>query len=234
MAEEKLKDHVGTATYIESFYWTNDRYPTLDEVEKYTGWSQAQLDLISEPINTQLKQRGHPPFNFKIKKISKRRELDPNFVAACAVICDPLNKATPAAKLKLAGLSTREWQVMLGVKENADYFQKRMAKVFKGAEQSAQMTLVKNIDSGDLQSVKYYHEMTGIYRPNTETLLNLGVLLSQLMEILATYVPSNILLEVATKFEKVIEGHSTETPIKEVLTNNPLMPEKADLLTVGF
>lgn len=225
MAE--VMDHVATATYIETFYWEHNRYPTLDEVIAYSNWSQAQLELISEPINKQLQNRGHPPFNFKTKKKVVRKELDPKFVAACVVVCDPHNKASLAAKLKLAGLKTTEWQVLLNDPMNQKYFQRRMAKVFEGAEESAKLSLVKNIEAADLQSIKYYHEMTGIYRPNTETLLNMGVLLSQLMEILAKFVSKEILLQVADQFERVITAQAVEEPepVKAKLVKNELLPE---------
>lgn len=231
--QTKVMDHIGTATYIESFYWTNDRYPTLEEVVSYSSWSIDQLTLISELINKQLMTRGHPPFSFKTAKAQRaKKEIDPKFVAACSLICDPANKASLAAKLKLVPMKTSEWQVLLNDPVNQKYFKARINKAFAGADDSAKLSLMKNVEAGDLQSIKYFHEFTGIYRPNTETLLNLGVLLSQLMEILATFVSQDILLQIANRFEKVIEGHavdeSTEAQerIKEIVTTkNPLLME---------
>lgn len=233
------------ATFIESFWWDTEpnRWPTLQEISEFSGWTTDQLAAIKDPVNAQLRARGCPPVDFKTaKEISaakkhQRRpaEVDVKFAAACALVCDTLDKRSIAAKLKTIPMSTREWQRLLADPTNNAYFRKRISKEFKEAETLAQMSLIKNIENGDLQSIKHFHEVTGVYRPNQETLLNLGVLIGQLMEILASHVDRDTLGVIAEKFQAVMEGKSVQSQLQAIeisatesdkvkLLDNPLIP----------
>jgi hypothetical protein len=67
------------------------------------------------------------------------------------------------------------------------------------------LALARNVDNGDLQSIKYFNELTGRYRGNDETVVNLMVLLGRMMEVLAKHVEPQILAAIADELDNVID-----------------------------
>lgn len=190
-------------SWYEVEYWKTYSYPSLNEAMKFSGLNAVQINLIGEAINKQLDARGLPPVGFsvpvKIKKVP-----DPEFVAATALLQDLLDKRSTAAKLKSMGMSTRRFNALRAETINNNYWKSRVNINFKDAEDTAKMSLIRNIESGDLPSIKHFHEVTGTYRPNQEILLNLGVLIGRLMEVLVQHVDAKILRVIGDEFDSIL------------------------------
>ena len=125
-----------------------------------------------------------------------------------------MDKRTIPAKLKEAGLSTKDWQAFLRRKRHYEYFQSRLDEVFdEDIRNEAKLALAKSVTNGDLQAIKYYNELKNIYRPETQNSLQLiSVVLTAVMEILAANVSSEVLNRVAAEIRssepvrKIIEA----------------------------
>jgi hypothetical protein len=191
-------------TYYESQWWINNDYPSEKTVLERFSIEKKHLVLIEGNINSALESRGLPPVEFSVAKIKKTDGLDPDFVLACNLLCDLNDKRTTAAKLKAIDMPTKKWQALLNDPNNRNYYERRVEKVFKNADIAAKIGLAKNVETGDLQSIKYLHELTGTYRPNQETILNLGVLLGKLMEVLSAILTPDQFVLAADRFEEVL------------------------------
>ena len=178
------------ATAYEMQFWTNGNYGEID-VEKFNP----------KAVNELLKERGLPSLSGK-----KPNGLDPRFVVACDLICDTLDKKSKAIKLKSVGLTTRQWNAYLRVSEYKDYFKKKVDLTFKDADESARLSLAKNLEAGDLQSIKFYMEFTGQHDPNKEITTNLNKLINLFMEVLIRYVDPKTLQLITSEFDvKLLE-----------------------------
>ena len=201
-------------TYVEVYYYENKRLPDHHVLHEHfrdhperpsflKGWKDV-LDSISESLSN----RGIKPYN------TVENYIDPKFAWAVSLIVNHLDKRTIPAKLKEAGITTKEWQSLLRRKRHYEYFQNRLDTVFdEDVKNDAKIALARSVQNGDLQAIKYYNELKNIYRPETQTSLQLiSVVLTAVMEILAAHVTSDVLNTIAAEIRsaepvrKVIEA----------------------------
>ena len=77
----------------------------------------------------------------------------------------------------------------------------RLDEVFdQDVKNEAKISLSRLVSNGDLQAIKYYNELTNIYRPEqNDPNRMVAVILTAVMEILATHVSSEILSKIAAE-----------------------------------
>lgn len=196
LSQEKIEENVSellnirAATLYEQQFWIHGSYGEI-ELEKFNV----------QEVNEILKTRGLPSLASK-----KSNGLDPRFVVACDLICDSLDKKSKAIKLKSVGLSTKQWNAFLRLAEYREYFKKKVDLTFKDADESAKLSLGKNIEAGDLQSIKFYYEFTGQHDPNKEITTNLNKLINLFLEVLVRYVEPSVLDQITSEFDtKILE-----------------------------
>lgn len=199
---------INIVTQLELKYWIDGEYPEQHELEEKFGLTGNSLQLITPKINEILETRGLPPVEYYSTLISNAKksvpDLDPYFVAACGLICDTFDKRARAVKLKAVGLTTKKFTAFLQKPAYFNYYQLRVAKAFAGTNESAKLSLSRNVEAGDLQSIKYYWEVTGQHDPNKEIKVNVQKLILLFMEILARHVPTNVIDAVSRDFDTAI------------------------------
>jgi hypothetical protein len=207
---------VDVLTFVEVYYYENKRLPDHHVLHEHfrehpdrpnflKGWT-----TILESISDSLANRGIKPYN------TVENYIDPKFAWATSLIVNHLDKRTIPAKLKEAGLTTKEWQAFLRRKRHYDYFQARLDEVFdQDVKNDAKLALARAIENGDLQAIKYYNELKNIYRPETQSAMQMvSIVLTAVMEILAIHVPPDTLNRVAAEIRtspsvrKVIEAQA--------------------------
>lgn len=192
------------ATYLEVQYWTKNVYPPILELLTRYKLSSTQFDNLLEPINDVLKKKDLPLYISAKKRLPG--DLDPRFVTAVSLICDTLDKRSRAIKLKEVNLSTKRFNAFLKIADYKAYYLSRVNEAFVGADESAKLALVKNIESGDLQSIKYFYEFTGQHNPQGDMFLVLQKLIALFTEILVKHVDPKIVDTVLSEFEpKLLE-----------------------------
>lgn len=190
--------------FIESFYEENSKLPNKNDFRKV--FSPAELPSSKEAweefiieIQEPLIARGIRPYELP------QSFYEAQFVLACNLICDPLDKRAINAKLKEAGITTKQWKNFLNEEKYLSYYRKCVDKIFSNQTQiTAQRNLTQLVENGDLQAIKYYEERQNIYRPQreqnyTEVLLSM---ITAMMEILAKHVTPDVLNKVALEFQE--------------------------------
>jgi len=130
---------------------------------------------------------------------------------AIKLLLDLNDARTMKAKLTSIGSSTLEYNQWLKNPAFAKKLSSAIDRRFSGLEQESKLALGKLVLAGDLQAIKYFHEFTGLFKPETETVINLTKILAQLMEILVRYVEPSQLAEIAGELEsKVLNVSSKE------------------------
>lgn len=168
-------------------------FPTLQDLE-------IQLQN-QQPENLKL-QFDETPEQQTIKKL--KAGLEPLQLAALTAFLNLHDKRSLTAKLKELGLTTKNWQVWLKQPNFQEFLSLELSRRFDLIDFDARVSLATLVQNGDLNGIKFYYELTGKYRPNSETAYNLGAVLSSLMEILARYLTAEILQRVADEFEQVL------------------------------
>lgn len=204
--EVDLKNYI--VTQLETGFWLTGSYPFQEEIERRFQIGATHLKELETAINATLRKRDLPPYYIRSNEVkeaeseARKSDLDPLFVVACNLICDTLDKRAKAVKLKAVGLTTKRWQVLLEDKKHQAYYSERVNKAFGNASESAKIALVKNVEAGDLQSLKYYHEFSREFDPNKELTTNLLQIIAHFMEILVKHVSPQVVEAVSYEFEE--------------------------------
>lgn len=200
---------VRITSHLQGVYHFNGEYPRPKYLMESFEIDEFALKEIINSVNKVLPTRGLPEYTFEIDP-KKANELDPFFVMAVDLVLDFHDKRSIAVKLKDVGLTTKQWKAFLRRKTHKEYFAKRMDMEWGDVDSIAKMSLMKAAESGDLQSIKYALELNGTYRPNQELLLNVGVIIGKLMEVLTRYLPPDQLRLVADDFDSVLNSTGRE------------------------
>ena len=190
---------------IEHFQ-THSSYPQL---------TPNQATLLDNECRQNLLVRGFPdPLNPEtpVGRLTQMQK------AAIELVCNYHDPRTLNGKLKTLNLTTPLYNQWL---KNPYFFKalqremnRRFATNLQIDAQSALGHLIAN--EKDLQAVKYFHEVTGIYRPQTETQVNLTVILGKLMEVLVRFVEPSRLPELANEIETKVLGVVPEGKVQEL------------------
>jgi hypothetical protein len=184
-------------TRLDSSFWMERKYPPVGILRAEFG---DAIDELLPQVEAPLAARGLPPYKREEKK--DPNALDGHFVLACNLVLDFADSRSLPAKLKEVGLTTRKWNALLKIKRNKEYFQKRVDEVFdEDVKTEAKVALAKLVAAGDLNTIKYFHEFTGIYRGEAQTVAQLQQIILILMEILAKHVSPAVLMTVANEIE---------------------------------
>lgn len=187
-------------------------YPPVEILSSEIQIPVSIINSLVPRINQTLILRGYEPYIYEMALDFYERPkntLDPFFLIAVDLVTDTIDKRSTTVKLKQAGLTSQRWNNLLKDKRHYNYFKKIHEEKFKQLKQTAEIALSKNVESGDLQSIKFFFEYDNIYRPETE-LGNISIILAKLMEILVQYVQPSQLQEVADKFEGAINAKAVE------------------------
>ena len=199
-------------TFIETFYFTHKSLPNLsDFVSRFSpippdfpkgpaDWEDFLLN-IQEPLQA----RGIPSYETPLDY------LEPNFVLAVNLVVNPYDKRAVAAKLKEAGLTTKQWTGFLRQDKHQAYYRKRLDQIFdEDTQNDAKLALQRLIQAGDLQAIKHYHELQNIYRPQDNN--NVQAILLAIMEILTLHVEPSVIGKVAESLREAPQLKAIDIP----------------------
>jgi len=174
--------------------------------------AQANLPQYYEPLSFTLNTEPFDP-QPPVEKLRGRflergtSELDLNQKMALKLVLDYHDKRSLKAKLNSLQLTTLTWNQWLKDPKFKDKLRKEIDKRFGDLESDAKLSLAQLVVSGDLNAIRYFHEFAGLYRPESETVINLTRVVSRLMEVLVKYLTPEQLEEVANVIEVgVTEG----------------------------
>jgi hypothetical protein len=158
------------------------------------GWVEL-LESLVEPLTN----RGIPFYD----TTNDPDYLDPHFVLAVGLICNPLNKKSRAAKLKQAGLTAAQFNGLSKLPNHRAYLEEQVNSMFNDQTiLDAKLGLQEAIANGDLQSIKFYYEIQNLYRPQEQSAQNLLQIIHVLMEILAQNVSAEVLARIQDEFSQ--------------------------------
>lgn len=196
-------------TALEAKFWTDQitQDYLLAVLHRYQVPSYSRDDVVKQ-AQSALSKRGIEINLVQLLKGVKGYddELHPMFVIAVNQILTTHDKRTLNAKLKALGISPQKWEAFLRNPAHRAYFDKNVKRVFGDTDFYAQIQLTNLVQTGDLQAIKYYNEVVGKYRPDSESSTRdfLKVIM-QLMEILARKLTPDVLDVISREFDEVLQ-----------------------------
>lgn len=195
-----LDKQMKLVSYLNYEWQFNSAYPSKESLLKEYNLTAVEFEDALPQINKALGNFGVPEY-FSTTLKARTVKLDPRFILAVELITDAHDKRSIAQKLKDVGENTRWWSNQLNQPAAKEYFQKKLNRAWEDNKDTAKLSLIKNTGAGDLQTIKYFHEFSGEYRPNQDLLFNVSIIIGRLMEVLARHVDPAILATVADEIE---------------------------------
>ena len=211
-----------------------NKYPKVNErpvanpdtVEGY--WDKAKVGrcLGSKAVNEALERRG-----IILADISLLR---PEQLAAANAVLDFSDHRSQKAKLNELGVSTSQYSGWLKLPQFQRYIKQRAEALLGDVQHEAHAALLKNVQRGDLNSIKLYYELTGRWSSKTVGDLNVEFILIKVIEAVQKHVKDPVAIEaVAAELNGLINGAaivtSPQPPVVAVPVKEPYMIAATDV-----
>jgi hypothetical protein len=216
-------------------------------VTELTSLNDVELDLIffierfastvgSAPTDAQIKQRftGVDLNKFKanplVQKSLRARgivypamqdQLTDSQMHAIAVMLDPYDRRSDEKKLRDLGITSRQWATWLLDDDFAQYVKDRSEKFLGNSVFEAHKGLVKGARNGNVAAVKTLYEITGRYRPNEESQIDIRRVLHTFIEVIQKYVKDPVILhQIAMDLSSAASAESLSTGLSNQMMSN--------------
>lgn len=151
--------------------------------------------------------------------------LAPDELALANALLDFADKRSFNKKLSDLGMTSAKYQQLLKKDEFSEYLRKRSEDLLKDALPEAHLALVDNVRRGDLQSIKFFYEISGRYSSRDEE-INVAELLSRILEIISRHIQNPEQLKaISADFKHLDKPSNIEVVAGEVVppvaNNNP-------------
>jgi len=204
--------------YHEQIFYATGQLPRNAEVEEFFSRELASLDLeyfeILPEIVKWTQKNG-------LLEQDQNGLLDPKQFLVAQAFLNTTDRRTIRQKLKELGITIQEFENWRKTPKFTNYLRKEAQRRFADADISADLELVKHVEEGNLDGIKYFNQMTGRY--TSPEAVNVAKVLAVMMEILVQYVDATILTKVAKEMEQKIYGslvtQGYEEPKKELEIN---------------
>jgi len=193
-------------SFIEQRYYETNLLPTKEAVcEKFNIDLRtfAGISRRSEFQNA-FAARGLP--SYKTLKANDKGLLTPIQLATANILLNTHDRNTIRKKLAALNVTSTQFQAWQKQAAFMDYLRNESIARFNNADVDARTNLVKLVQDADLQAIKYYFELSGVYSPNAQPILDLSRILASVLEILVKYLAPAELLEVANQLEGTLNG----------------------------
>lgn len=185
--------------FNEQVFYKTGHLPTNSEIEEMFSRELASLDLeyfeILPEIVKWTQQTGLLEQDFN-------GFLEPKQFLMAQMFLNTADRRSLRQKLKEADVPVGTWNNWRKSPVFNNYIRKEAQRKFGDADISADLELVKHVEDGNLEGIKYYNQMSGRY--TSPEAVNVARVLALMMEILVQYVTPDVLSKVAKELEMKI------------------------------
>lgn len=187
--EESLTDYeLSILAYVEQIYWEVGRIPTQDMVVegldplKSTRTKNKVAQTWAKPrFQSALEKRG-----MEFKDDSKL--LSPTQLVLVNMLLNVEDKKSLRQKLDMLGIKVSQYQGWLRDPAFHSYLTMRTEQLFENSDHDAYKALIQSVIRGDVQAMKLFFEMRGIWSPKLDVNINVETIVYQLVEIVGRHV----------------------------------------------
>jgi len=185
-------------SYIEQYWHSHGEFrmpPNFD-------WNKA---YENESFRYGLKIRGiTPPVGLRT---GAPVGLTDEQMAAILTVLDWEDKRTRARKLHDLGIKTSTWNGWMKDPEFRDYVMSLTVNQMQDALPVAHESLIKAMEKGSTEAIKFFMELTGRHTGDSATMQNVRMVITKLIESIQRHVKDpEVLANIQTDFELILRG----------------------------
>lgn len=169
---QALKDEEYTAETIyglwptdkESYYKAGDR-PSITAIKQFKATEEYRELMLEVGI-----------------EVTEVTQLNERQLMALKMISDTDDRRSRSAKLKALGITNTEWRGWMRQKEFNDSFRAMVSTAVQDAIPMAEIKLAEAAEAGDLNTIKFLFEYTGVYNPAAQQALDAQQLMNVMID----------------------------------------------------
>lgn len=199
--------------YCEQIFWETGLVPTPERISDELSIRRevVQRAFRKDSFKASLATRGidlTPEISGKV--------LDPRQILLANLLLNLHDRRSIREKLALVNVSTQQYNAWMRQPQFIEFLRKRGEAIFKGNDHEAYIALTKAVSRGDVNALKLFFEMRGIYNPRLSIDVNIEAVMLRVVEVIAKRVNSpEILEQIAEDLETVMieSGARTASPV---------------------
>lgn len=186
------EDDLTILCYIEQYFWENDgEFPSQEIIVDTLKFSTEQVRKTFD------RPRFREALIARGIVIDRRADgvLTPVQLSLSNALLNVDDKRTIRQKLKDLNITVTQYNNWLQDPAFQNYMRKRSEHVFKITDGGAYRALAEQAESGDVQALKLFFEMRGLYSPRMNINLNVEGIIVQVVEIITKHVHDSEILD---------------------------------------
>ncbi len=155
-------DRNNIVNFIEGEYLVKGSVPTTASISEavFLDSDTVERHLKSKELIAMLARRGIDLHS---------NGLTPEMLAVANVMLDFGDRRSKTEKLKSLGVTTQQYNGFVKNRHFNEYVTKRAEQLLPDSMHEAHTALLKNVERGEVQSLKLFYEMTGRHIPTSQT-----------------------------------------------------------------
>lgn len=189
---EVSESKVRALAYIERIWWEQGEVPTNERIADVLGLQTKTVEnwMRSDNFQEALKKRG----------VALDAEENPEVLSldqlnAANMLMNTYDKRTLREKCEELGVSTQKLNSWMRDPRFVKHLRIRAEGKFNDADTAARLSMIKNIEAGDMSAIKLFFEMTGQYTPKIKLDVDVHAVLNNIVEIIQVHVKDPLILE---------------------------------------
>lgn len=204
MATSLSETQIEVVYWIEQQFWSTGYVPTVDSLAERFSILPATIKKWweSSSFREALVSRG-VDFN----PDASRDALSPLQLQLANVLLNTHDNRSEREKLESVGVSSQKYHGWLRDPAFVNYLRKRAEVMFSANDYKAFQALSAEAANGDVSALKLFFEMRGIYNPRVQVDVNIEMVLTRVVEVIALHVKDPGILEaIATDLGRLDMG----------------------------
>ena len=200
--------------YCEQTFWETGYVPSPEIISDKLGIVKKRVleSFGSDKFKESLATRGidlTPGISGKV--------LDPRQIMLANLLLNMHDRRSIREKLKIVQTSQQQYNAWMRQPQFVEYLRKRGEAMFKGSDHEAYLALTRAVSRGDVNALKLFFEMRGIYTPKLNIDVNIEAVMLRVVEVVSKHVTDpQVLVTIAEELEEVMPRRATtQTALSE-------------------
>ncbi len=200
-------------SFIEQTFWEQGGIPSNEIVKDKLGITLKRIDECWKlaSFRKALIARG---INFSSLE-ADNAILNPHQIILANFLMNTADKRSFRQKCEAASVTVQQANGWMRQIPFQNYLRKRAEELFKSTDPVAYLSLIQNIERGNMDAIKMFFEMRGIYSPKTQVDVNLDSIMMRVVEILSRFLTAEQLQAAAQELEGVLPQKSLASSLDE-------------------
>jgi hypothetical protein len=205
-------NEVRILNYCEQVFWESGLLPTPEKCIEDLHCSRSAVNgaFSNETFRAQLAARGIDPEGLTTvgKLIQESKALTAKQIVVANMMLNLHDKRSEREKLALVQVSSQQYHAWLRQPAFVEFLRKRGEALFSSSDFLAYKSLVNNVKAGDNKALEIFFQMRGIWNPRLNIDVNIDVVITRVLEVIARHVPAATLSLIANELDSVVEGEA--------------------------